>query len=137
MLETLDDAGLLLGVRPEETYTASEFKFEKGDRLLLYSDGLTEAENAVGLSFGDLSLPMLFASRQSYTAEHFADALLKDVLAWSTDRSWTRSVRRHHICRRRSGIDRPHFRMWQIRVLLNEQRAAWEHRFSASHQGKA
>jgi len=86
MLESLDAAGLLLGVRPEQIYTVNEFKFEKGDRLLLYTDGLTEAENAAGLSFGDLSLPMLlFASRQSYTAEQFADGLLKDVLAWSAD----------------------------------------------------
>jgi serine phosphatase RsbU (regulator of sigma subunit) len=50
---------------------------------LVYSDGLTEAENAAGLSFGDLRLPELFASQQSCTAEKFADSLLQDVLAWS------------------------------------------------------
>jgi hypothetical protein len=31
--------------------------------ILLYTDGVTEAENAVGLSFGDLSLECYGASR--------------------------------------------------------------------------
>ena len=82
-LDKLDSPGLLLGVRKEEVFTLSKFQFEKGDRLLLYSDGLTEAEDAAGLSFGVVKLPGLFASRQSYTAEAFADRLLKDVLAWA------------------------------------------------------
>jgi sigma-B regulation protein RsbU (phosphoserine phosphatase) len=82
-LESLDEGGLLLGVRKGEPFTAKQFQFEQGDRLLVYSDGLTEAENAAGLSFGDLRLPELFASQQSCTAEKFADSLLQDVLAWS------------------------------------------------------
>lgn len=86
-LQTLDTAGSLLGVRDEETYTTTDFAFDKGDRLLLYSDGLTEAESGAGLSFGDIRLPMLFASRQSYSSEEFAEALLRDVLAWSTEGS--------------------------------------------------
>jgi sigma-B regulation protein RsbU (phosphoserine phosphatase) len=83
-LEALDAAGLLLGIRNEEVYEESEFRFEKGDRLLLYSDGLSEAENGVGLSFGDTKLPNLLASGQSLPAEQVADGLLREVLAWST-----------------------------------------------------
>jgi sigma-B regulation protein RsbU (phosphoserine phosphatase) len=86
-LEALDAAGLLLGVRNEEVYEESRFDFEKGDRLLLYSDGLTEAENGAGLSFGDIKLANLFASGQDLPAEQFADELLQGVLAWSTNDS--------------------------------------------------
>jgi sigma-B regulation protein RsbU (phosphoserine phosphatase) len=86
-LEILDAAGLLLGVRSEERYEESEFTFEQGDRLLLYSDGLTEAENSIGLSFGDIKLPEFFASKQSLDAEQFAGTLLKEVQAWSTNGS--------------------------------------------------
>ncbi len=86
-LETLDAAGLLLGVRNEEVYEDSGFRLEKGDRLLLYSDGLTDAENGVGLSFGDTKLPNLLASGQSLPTERFADALLREVLEWSTNDS--------------------------------------------------
>ncbi|MGB6686955.1 MAG: PP2C family protein-serine/threonine phosphatase [Terracidiphilus sp.] len=82
-LERLDGSGLLLGVRPNENYTASEVSFEAGDRLLLYSDGLVEAENAEGDSFGDVALPAFIQEKQNLEAEQFVDLLLKNVLAWS------------------------------------------------------
>jgi sigma-B regulation protein RsbU (phosphoserine phosphatase) len=50
-LEKVGESGLLLGVRANEAYHESEFHFEAGDRLLLYTDGLVEAENASGESF--------------------------------------------------------------------------------------
>ena len=86
-LERLDGAGLLLGVRPNESYAARDVSFEVGDRLLLYSDGLVEAENAEGESFGDLALPAFIQEKQNLGAEQFVDLLLKNVLAWSRDGS--------------------------------------------------
>ena len=86
-LERLDGAGLLLGVRPNESYAARDVSFEAGDRLLLYSDGLVEAENAEGESFGDLALPAFIQEKQNLGAEQFVDLLLKNVLAWSRDGS--------------------------------------------------
>ena len=82
-LEKLDGSGLLLGVRPNESYTAHEISFEVGDRLLLYSDGLVEAENAAGESFGDAALPAFIQKEQDLGADQFVDLLLKNVLAWS------------------------------------------------------
>jgi phosphoserine phosphatase RsbU/P len=86
-LDTLDSAGLLLGVRLEESYDDSTLHFAKGDRLLIYSDGLTEAENGKGESFGDAVLPNFFVLKQNLSAETFAEALLKSVLAWSVEDS--------------------------------------------------
>jgi serine phosphatase RsbU (regulator of sigma subunit) len=82
-LERLGEVGLLLGVRPSETYTESEFHFESGDRLLLYTDGLIEAENASGESFGGAALPALINKNQNCGTEQFADLLLREALAWS------------------------------------------------------
>jgi phosphoserine phosphatase RsbU/P len=82
-LDALDSAGLLLGVRHGEPYDDSELHFAKGDRLLIYSDGLTEAENGKGESFGDTVLPSFFVLKQDLSAETFAEALLQSVLAWS------------------------------------------------------
>jgi phosphoserine phosphatase RsbU/P len=84
-LEVLGETGLLLGVRPKEAYADSEFSFEVGDRLLLYTDGLLEAENAAGESFGDAALAAFIKERQEFGAEQFIDLLLKEVLAWSRD----------------------------------------------------
>ena len=81
-LEALGETGLLLGVRPNEAYTDSEFRFETGDRLLLYTDGLTDPENAAGESFGDAALLAFIREKQDLEGEEFADLLLKAALAW-------------------------------------------------------
>lgn len=86
-IDPLDSAGLLLGVRREEPYDDSTVHFAKGDRLLIYSDGLTEAENRKGESFGDAVLPGFFVAEQNLSAEAFAEALLQSVLAWSAEDS--------------------------------------------------
>jgi sigma-B regulation protein RsbU (phosphoserine phosphatase) len=81
-LEVLGETGLLLGVRPNEAYTESEFRFETGDRLLLYTDGLTDPEDATGESFGDAALLAFIREKQDLEGEEFADLLLKAALAW-------------------------------------------------------
>jgi sigma-B regulation protein RsbU (phosphoserine phosphatase) len=83
-LQALDMVGLLLGVRSGEVFSESDFSFEAGDRLLVYSDGLTEAENKTGVSFGDGKLSMLLGEKQKLPVEQFATTLLEEVLAWST-----------------------------------------------------
>ena len=85
-MEKLEGTGLLLGVRPNEPYTENEFSFEIGDRLLLYTDGLLEAENAGGQSFGDAVLPSFIEEKQDLGNRlQFADLLLSEVLSWSGD----------------------------------------------------
>jgi sigma-B regulation protein RsbU (phosphoserine phosphatase) len=83
-LDHLGASGLLLGMRTEEPFLDAEFHFSPGDRLLIYSDGLTEAENSLGVSFGDERLPALIQENEFQTAEHFASRLLDEVLHWST-----------------------------------------------------
>ena len=83
-LEELGETGLLLGVRSNEPYAESEFSFEPGDRLLLYTDGLL-AENAAGESFGDTALSTFIEQKQDLGAEQFVDSLLGEVLSWSSD----------------------------------------------------
>lgn len=85
VLELLAEPGLLLGVRPNESYAQSEVALESGDRLLLYTDGLVEAENAVEESFGEAALPAFIEESQDLEAERFADLLLEEVLTWSRD----------------------------------------------------
>jgi sigma-B regulation protein RsbU (phosphoserine phosphatase) len=82
-LEKLGESGLLLGVRADEAYDESEFHVEAGDRLLLYTDGLTEAENASGEPFGEVALSAFIRDHRNVGTEQFADLLLRDALAWS------------------------------------------------------
>jgi phosphoserine phosphatase RsbU/P len=84
-LHELNETGLLLGVRPDEQYLEREVTMLGGDRLLLYTDGLLEAENAAGQSFGDVVLAPFIEAQQRLKAEPFVEQLLKEVLAWSRE----------------------------------------------------
>jgi hypothetical protein len=96
----LGETELLLGVRAKDAYADSEFSFEVGDGLLLYTDGLLDAENAAGESFGDAALATFIKERQESGAGHFVDLLLKEVLAWSCDEP-RGAGGRYHNCRYR------------------------------------
>lgn len=48
----LGDGGFPVGLLLDATYEASEFIMERGDRLYLYSDGVTECANGEGELFG-------------------------------------------------------------------------------------
>ncbi len=48
----LDADGLILGVRKNVCFEEKSIKMNKGDLILLYTDGLTEAENPAGDFFG-------------------------------------------------------------------------------------
>jgi serine phosphatase RsbU (regulator of sigma subunit) len=81
-LTELNANGLLLGVRRNEAYPQSEFSFEAGDRLLLYTDGLVEATNPNGKEFGEARLSDFIDAHESLPAEQLAERLLQEVLAW-------------------------------------------------------
>ncbi len=44
--------GFMLGVMPDEVYAEREVALEPGDKLVFYTDGLTEARNEIGELFG-------------------------------------------------------------------------------------
>ena len=55
--------GLPLGISPESQYSQEQIPIDHGDVLMLYSDGITEAENAQGRIFGTQALiDLLMAS---------------------------------------------------------------------------
>jgi len=75
--------GLLMGVRPTEQYANTTIELQAGDRLVLYTDGIPEASNAVGEFFGEERLAGLIAAHEDMAADAFADALLAKLAAWS------------------------------------------------------
>jgi sigma-B regulation protein RsbU (phosphoserine phosphatase) len=48
----LDEGGAVLGVFPSWNYQDCSVTLKSGDRLLLFTDGITEAEDAQGEEFG-------------------------------------------------------------------------------------
>jgi phosphoserine phosphatase RsbU/P len=82
-LHEFRENGLLMGVRPAEKYTNASIDLQAGDRLLLYTDGITEASNGAAELFGEERLAEFIAVHEDMAADAFADALLRKLAAWS------------------------------------------------------
>jgi hypothetical protein len=80
----IESNGLLFGVSPDVFYPVIELPFRTGDRLLLYTDGLTEPENANHEAFGDHELEAIFRRRPSSSASELSGALLSALRNWQT-----------------------------------------------------
>lgn len=82
-VERLSPTGLVLGVSPDWTYTSGRVAFGSGDRLICYTDGITEARNAEDAEYGDEAMEQLAAQTPRGSAEGLADALSAAVMAWT------------------------------------------------------
>jgi sigma-B regulation protein RsbU (phosphoserine phosphatase) len=81
-LRPVECNGLLFGVASSWTYPECELKLECGDRLLLYTDGLIEPENARGESFGDRELGHAIEAGEALVAQDLAPRLLSALSKW-------------------------------------------------------
>jgi phosphoserine phosphatase RsbU/P len=77
--EHLSGGGIALGMFEHSTYEAQETMIEPGDTLVLYSDGVTEAENHKGQAFEESGLERVVASHAQSTPPDLARAILKVV----------------------------------------------------------
>lgn len=72
----LDGGGVLLGFDAGAAYATGEARIERGDRLVLYTDGLIEVADAAGEFFGSEGLRTFIEARATLRPDEFADALL-------------------------------------------------------------
>jgi phosphoserine phosphatase RsbU/P len=55
-----------------------------GDRFLLYTDGVTEPENAKGEAFGDLRLEEVVRENRHRPPSELSDELLAELRRWQS-----------------------------------------------------
>ncbi len=67
-LELLDKGGLLVGIFPEAKYEEGRVEMGAGDRLLLYTDGITEAQAPDGELYGEERLEVLLRASSALDA---------------------------------------------------------------------
>lgn len=72
----LSGTGFLLGIMPEEEYREREITLEPGDKLCLYTDGITEARNEIGEMFGQERLVGCLTNHGELEAKPLADEIL-------------------------------------------------------------
>jgi sigma-B regulation protein RsbU (phosphoserine phosphatase) len=73
--ERLDDGGSVLGAFSEQRYAQGEIKLRSGDRLLMFTDGLSEAVDTTGEQFGEERLTELMRKHRHQTAEELKQIL--------------------------------------------------------------
>lgn len=84
-LDKFESNGLLFGVMPDCDYPVCEMPVNPGDRFLLYTDGVTEPENAKGEAFGDNRLEQVVRNSKSQSASELSDQLFSAIGQWQPE----------------------------------------------------
>jgi sigma-B regulation protein RsbU (phosphoserine phosphatase) len=72
--------GLILGFMPLASYATKALKVGSGDRFLLYTDGVLEADQQ-GEEFGAARVKQIFS--QAVSADQLCTSLGREVSSWS------------------------------------------------------
>jgi sigma-B regulation protein RsbU (phosphoserine phosphatase) len=82
-VERLTEGGTILGVFPDTTFDQGEAPLHSGDRLLFFTDGITEARSPDGEEFGEENLAASAVACRHDSAEAVRDRVLADVNAYT------------------------------------------------------
>lgn len=83
--ERLTEGGMALGMFEHATYRAGELTLEAGDVLVLFSDGVTEAENNSGVAFEDEGLQRVIDEHWWKDLQTLGSSVLRGVETHATD----------------------------------------------------
>ncbi|MGZ7079192.1 MAG: PP2C family protein-serine/threonine phosphatase, partial [Thermoanaerobaculia bacterium] len=78
-IEQVRSHGLPVGIMPQTTYLAQTLPFPAGSTVVLYSDGITEAENEAGDEFGNDRLEAILHDHSNASPLALRDAITTEV----------------------------------------------------------
>ncbi len=80
----LKEGGMILGVMPTIIpYKSEKIKLNTGDKIILFTDGITEAMNTQGVEYSDERLEELVINLSASSAEETLNIILNDVKVFS------------------------------------------------------
>ena len=82
-ISELSKTGTLVGIFRENTWKTHTVQIEPGEVLVLYTDGITEAQNNSGSFFGTERLLATLREQFNPTAQIFRNAILENVQAYT------------------------------------------------------
>jgi sigma-B regulation protein RsbU (phosphoserine phosphatase) len=78
-VERLCDGGLILGFMPDPPFTRGEITLERGDLLVLYTDGVTDGADAANEQFGEERLVASVRSARTKSSSDLAHQIVRAV----------------------------------------------------------
>ncbi|MCX6134541.1 MAG: PP2C family protein-serine/threonine phosphatase [Ignavibacteriales bacterium] len=78
-IEKTEKGGIALGLSSQSTFHEQYIELGKGETMVIYSDGLTEARNLEGAFLGEQRILDLLPQLTPYSAEQIGDRLLQEV----------------------------------------------------------
>jgi serine phosphatase RsbU (regulator of sigma subunit) len=81
-IESLEENGVPLGIFPGSSYNGKSAPLARGDRCLLYTDGLLEATSPSGEEFGTERLQDFLREQSTLAPQTFCDTLVQQMRAW-------------------------------------------------------
>jgi sigma-B regulation protein RsbU (phosphoserine phosphatase) len=79
----LETGGPVLGLLPEADFEEGNASLAKGDSLVLFSDGLVEAENRDGEQFGEARLRRILLSNRGLPADQIRQEVMAEVIRFT------------------------------------------------------
>jgi serine phosphatase RsbU (regulator of sigma subunit) len=82
-IDRLREGGLVLGALPDSDYSNGRVTLDAGDRLVLFTDGVTESYDAAGEEFGDERLAGAAAPLRALPAEGIVERLFAEATTFN------------------------------------------------------
>ena len=82
-IHSLSAGGMILTLFPDSIYENVIIDISHNDRLVLYTDGITETSDRNGELFGQERLEKFIQENSSYSTERAADLILEHLAEWS------------------------------------------------------
>ncbi|MEP2782401.1 MAG: SpoIIE family protein phosphatase [Pseudoruegeria sp.] len=91
-VEFIEEDGFPVGLIPGATYNEFSFKLNPGDRLLMLSDGVTEAEDQEGVMLGEPRLAKILETEQQKTGESLLQSMMTGVVEYTKTKVFSDDV---------------------------------------------
>jgi serine phosphatase RsbU (regulator of sigma subunit) len=80
--ERLTATGMALGIVPSAEFEAREARLQLGDRVFLYTDGVTEAESPADVDYGEPRLEAYLAAARGASDQELIEGVRADVMSF-------------------------------------------------------
>jgi len=81
-MEVLESEGFPVGLIEQAWYSENVIKLTAGDRVFLYTDGVTEAENRHEVAYGTANLTAEIERNRGRSLDSCVGSILESVIAW-------------------------------------------------------